>query len=87
VHYESDMKMRLSRIEGQVRGVIKMMDDEKHCKDVVSQLTAVRNAVDKTIAHIVAANLGSCILDNKDASESDLNKLVQEAVALLVKSR
>jgi DNA-binding FrmR family transcriptional regulator len=87
MQYDDNLKRRLSRIEGQVRGVIRMMDSEKHCKDVVTQLTAVRNAVDKTIAHIVAANLGACIMENKSATEAELQLLVEEAVTLMVKSR
>lgn len=34
--YDEDVKRRLRRVEGQVRGVLKMMEEEKNCKDVVS---------------------------------------------------
>jgi len=84
--YDEDIKRRLRRVEGQVRGVLKMMEDEKSCKDVVSQLSAVRNAVDKAIAYVVAVNLERCILEEKEAGK-DTGKLVQEAVELLIKSR
>lgn len=84
--YDDDVKRRLRRVEGQVRGVLKMMEEEKDCKDVVSQLSAVRSAVDKAMAYIVAVNLERCILEEKDAGR-DPGKLVQEAVELLVKSR
>ncbi|MED0680871.1 metal-sensitive transcriptional regulator [Aneurinibacillus thermoaerophilus] len=84
--YDEDVKRRLRRVEGQVRGVLKMMEEEKNCKDVVSQLSAVRNAVDKAIAYIVAVNLEQCILEEKEAGK-DTGKLVQEAVELLIKSR
>jgi DNA-binding FrmR family transcriptional regulator len=84
--YDEDVKKRLRRVEGQVRGVLNMMEEEKNCKDVVSQLSAVRNAVDKAIAYIVAVNLERCILEEK-ASGKDTGKLVQEAVELLIKSR
>lgn len=62
------------------------MDEGKSCKDVVSQLSAVRNATDKAIAQIVAENLKQCLLEEQ-ASGGDVDKLVQEAVELLVKSR
>ncbi|MFD0714066.1 metal-sensitive transcriptional regulator [Paenibacillus sp. GCM10027626] len=84
--YTDDMKKRLRRIEGQVRGVLRLMDEEKSCKEVISQLSAVRNAADKAIAQIVAENLQQCILEEQQAG-GDGSKMVQEAIELLVKSR
>jgi len=86
MNYDESMKRRLRRAEGQVRGILKMMEEEKNCKDVVSQLSAVRSAIDKTMALVVAVNLEQCILD-EHASGGDTSKMVQEAVELLVKSR
>lgn len=85
-HYSEEMKTRLRRIEGQIRGVLRLMDEGKPCKDVVSQLSAVRNASDKAIAQIVAENLHQCILEEQTTGR-DTGKLVQQAVELLVKSR
>ncbi|RKN84263.1 metal-sensitive transcriptional regulator [Paenibacillus ginsengarvi] len=84
--YTDEMKTRLRRIEGQVRGVLRLMDEEKSCKDVVSQLSAVRNAADKAIAQIVAENLEQCIIEEQTAGR-DSSKVVKEAIELLVKSR
>ncbi|QHT58554.1 metal-sensitive transcriptional regulator [Paenibacillus lycopersici] len=84
--YTNEMKTRLRRIEGQIRGVLRLMDEEKSCKDVVSQLSAVRNASDKAIAQIVAENLQQCLMEER-AAGNDTDKLVKEAVELLVKSR
>lgn len=84
--YDEDVKRRLRRIEGQIRGVLKMMDEEESCKDVVSQLSAVRSASDKAIAYIVAVNLEQCILEEQQAG-GDTSKLVAQAVELLIKSR
>ncbi|MEI7026587.1 metal-sensitive transcriptional regulator [Paenibacillus sp. y28] len=85
-HYNDDIKKRLKRIEGQARGVLRLMDEEKPCKEVIAQLSAIRNAADKAIAQIVAENLQQCIIEAQ-ASGEDSNKLVQEAIELLVKSR
>lgn len=84
--YHDDIKKRLRRIEGQVRGVLRLMEEEKSCKEVISQLSAIRNAADKAIAQIVAENLQQCILEEQEAGR-DSNKMVQEAIELLVKSR
>ncbi|QRG67754.1 metal-sensitive transcriptional regulator [Brevibacillus choshinensis] len=85
-NYGEDIKRRLRRIEGQVRGVLKMMEDQKNCKEVVAQLSAVRNASDRAIAQIVAENLQRCLLEEQEAG-GDTSKMVKEAVELLVKSR
>ncbi|GMK39333.1 metal-sensitive transcriptional regulator [Paenibacillus sp. PR3] len=85
-NYSDEIKARLKRIEGQVRGVLRLMDEGKPCKDVVSQLSAVRNASDRAIAQIVAENLQQCILEEQTTG-GDTSKLVKQAVELLVKSR
>ncbi|MHA0856956.1 metal-sensitive transcriptional regulator [Paenibacillus sp. CMAA1364] len=85
-NYSDEMKNRLKRIEGQVRGVLRLMDEGKSCKDVVSQLSAVRNASDKAIAQIVAENLQQCIVEEL-AVGNNTDKVVKEAMELLVKSR
>lgn len=84
--YTEEIKRRLKRIEGQVRGVLRLMDEGKPCKDIVSQLSAVRNASDRAIAQIVAENLQQCVLEEEKAGR-DSSKVVQEAIELLVKSR
>lgn len=84
--YTDEMKTRLRRIEGQIRGVLRLMEEGKSCKDVVSQLSAVRNASDRAIAQIVAENLKQCLMEEQ-AAGNDVDKLVKEAVELLVKSR
>ncbi|EOS54780.1 metal-sensitive transcriptional regulator [Paenibacillus barengoltzii] len=84
--YSEEVKRRLKRIEGQVRGVLRMMEEGKPCKEVVGQLSAVRSATDKALAQIVADNLQQCILEEQ-AQGGDTAHLVKEAVELLVKSR
>ncbi|MDP4162534.1 MAG: metal-sensitive transcriptional regulator [Bacillota bacterium] len=86
MEYSQEMKNRLKRIEGQVRGVIRMMEEEKHCKDVVTQLSAVRSAVDRALGYVVAKNLETCIVDAKNEGRS-AEDAIQEAVNMIVKSR
>lgn len=84
--FTPEMKNRLKRVEGQVRGVLKMMEAEKECKDVISQLSAARSAIDRAIAFIVAQNLEQCVREQSEKGE-DSSQVVQEAIELLVKSR
>lgn len=84
--YSTEMKNRLKRVEGQVRGVQRMMNEEKDCKDVVYQLSAARSAIDRAISFIVAENLEQCIRDQIEKGE-DTTEFVQEAIQLLGKSK
>ncbi|MCT8136556.1 metal-sensitive transcriptional regulator [Anaerobacillus sp. CMMVII] len=84
--YDDKVKNRLKRIEGQVRGIIRMMEEEKQCHEVVTQLAAVRNAIDRAIGVVVSSNLEECIrkqIENGEGTE----ETIKEAVNLLVKSR
>jgi DNA-binding FrmR family transcriptional regulator len=85
--YDDKSKNRLKRIEGQIKGILKMIEEEKECKEVVTQLSAVRSAVDRAIAVIVSENLEHCLRESFEASDGNSSKIVEEAVNLLVKSR
>lgn len=76
----------MKRIEGQVRGVIKMMEDKKDCRDVVTQMSAAKRALDRTAAIVVSENLEKCIREEGNNGEN-AETLIREAVDLLVKSR
>lgn len=88
MEYSDDIVKRLRRIEGQVRGVLRMMDEGKDCRDVVMQMTAIRSALDRALAVIVCNNLERCLREEIEKGESgDTKKLVLEAINLMVKSR
>ena len=52
---------RLSRIEGQVRGVVRMVEDDRYCIDVLTQLQAVRAALARVETEMLKDHLGHCI--------------------------
>jgi CsoR family transcriptional regulator, copper-sensing transcriptional repressor len=52
---------RLSRIEGQVRGIAGMVEDDRYCIDVLTQLQAVRAALAKVESEMLKDHLGHCI--------------------------
>ncbi|MFL0583914.1 metal-sensitive transcriptional regulator [Solibacillus silvestris] len=86
MQYDPKVLARMKKVEGQLRGILRMMEEEKDCKDVITQLSAVRSAVDRTIGVIVTDNLVEC-LSKEDAGTMDKNAMVKQAVDLLVKSR
>lgn len=87
MEYDPKVVNRLKRIEGQIKGILKMIDENKDCKDVITQLSASRSAIDRTIGVIVSSNLIDCIKNKDEIGERTEEELVKEAVDLLVKSR
>jgi len=75
---------RLKRTEGQLRGIQKMIEEEKECVDVITQLSAVRSSVDHIMGLIVAENLKNC-LENPEADADLQHKKIAQAVKLIVK--
>ncbi|MGF2616079.1 metal-sensitive transcriptional regulator [Rossellomorea vietnamensis] len=86
MEYNDGVKNRVKRMEGQLRGVLKMMEENKDCKEVITQLSAVRSAVDRTVGVIVSSNLVECVLEAEKRGEKS-DEMIKEAVNLLVKSR
>lgn len=86
MEYTQQMKNRVKRIEGQLRGILKLMEEGKDCRELVTQMSAARNALDRTIGVVVSANLEKCVREQIEKGE-DTNHIVEEAVNLLVKSR
>ncbi|WP_342505988.1 metal-sensitive transcriptional regulator [Sporosarcina sp. FSL K6-2383] len=86
MEYDNKVTNRVKRLEGQLRGILRMMEEGKDCKEVITQLSAVRSGVDRTIGVIVSENLVECV-QNAEGDQSKMNEFVQEAVNLLVKSR
>jgi DNA-binding FrmR family transcriptional regulator len=75
---------RLKRAEGQIRGIQKMIEDEKECTDIITQLSAVRSSVDRTMGIIVAENLQNC-LQNPDEDQNLQAENIQQAIDLIIK--
>lgn len=52
---------RLKKIEGQIRGIAKMVDEEVYCIDVINQVTAVRRALESTALILMKCHMESCL--------------------------
>ena len=53
----------IKRIEGQIRGIAKMIEDEKYCIDILNQIKAVRNSLTTVEGKIVKTHLKECVKD------------------------
>ncbi|WP_407371754.1 metal-sensitive transcriptional regulator [Carnobacterium sp.] len=86
MEYNVKIVNRLKRSDGQLHGVLKMVEDGKECADIVTQLSAVRASLDRAISLIVAENLVECVQENiKEGGTGEEN--IQQAISLLMKSR
>lgn len=86
MEYNVKIVNRLKRSDGQLHGVLKMIEEGKECADIVTQLSAVRSSLDRAISLIVAENLVECVQGNsKEGSTGEEN--IQQAISLLMKSR
>lgn len=86
MHYDDKVITRLKKVEGQVRAIRRMMEEQRDCKEVVTQLSAVRSGVDRTIGVVVTDNLLECIA-KAEGDDVQVNELVQQAMSLVIKSR
>jgi CsoR family transcriptional regulator, copper-sensing transcriptional repressor len=58
---KASVTKRLKRIEGQVRGLVRMVEDERYCIDIVTQLSAVRAALRRAEEEILADHVSHCV--------------------------
>lgn len=66
---------RLRRAEGQIAGVIRMLEQGRDCKEVVTQLAAVSRALDKAGFTIVASGLKQCLAEGGDDADLDVAQM------------
>ena len=80
---------RLRRIEGQVRGIARMVDEDTYCIGVLTQISAVTKALQSVSIGLVEDHIGHCVVDAaKESDEAGQAKLAEatEAIARLVRS-
>ncbi|HET7247805.1 MAG TPA: metal-sensitive transcriptional regulator [Streptosporangiaceae bacterium] len=66
---------RLRRAQGQIGGVIKMIEEGRDCADVVTQLAAASRALDRAGFKIIATGLEQCVLDGSGTADADRERL------------
>jgi CsoR family transcriptional regulator, copper-sensing transcriptional repressor len=80
---DNSLKNRIKRAQGQMQGVLSMMENDKACMDILTQLKAIRSSIDKSIGLLTTQNLIETI-------EHDLQiKLmnIDDAVDLIIKGK
>jgi DNA-binding FrmR family transcriptional regulator len=76
---------RLARVEGQVRGVSKMVEEERYCIDVLTQIGAIQAALDKVALGLLDEHTRHCVVDADGAERVEKVDELMAAVGRLVK--
>lgn len=69
-----DLLKRLNRIEGQVRGVSKMVQDDKYCIDILTQVSAAKAALDKVALELLREHANHCLTNDDVRARGTENK-------------
>jgi CsoR family transcriptional regulator, copper-sensing transcriptional repressor len=76
---------RLRRIEGQVRGVGRMVEEDRYCIDVVTQVTAIQAALDKVALELLTDHASHCVIGAKPADQTERTEELMATVKRLLR--
>ena len=80
----SDVVLRLKRIEGQIRGLQRMVEEGRYCGDILTQVLAVRSSLDQVAVQIFNEQIDTCLSPNGSVDQ-ETKRSLQEAVKLWAK--
>lgn len=80
---KEDLLERLRKIEGQVRGIQRMIEDDRYCVDILTQLAAVRAALNKVSFSLLESHTRGCVAGAIKADQGD--KLIEELMDVISK--
>jgi DNA-binding FrmR family transcriptional regulator len=86
-HYQTEsdaLLLRLRRMEGQVRGVQKMIEEGRYCVDIVTQLQAIAAAADKVAEQVLEGHIRGCVADAIKGERGD--EAITELMTVLSKA-
>ncbi len=83
---KDDHLKRLRKIEGQVRGISKMVEDDKYCIDVLTQVSAATKALQSVALGLLEDHMGSCVVNAVGTEQDQKLKEASDAIARLVRS-
>ena len=82
---KDELLKRLRRIEGQIRGIQRMVDDDRYCIDILTQISAIQAALDKVALGLLADHARHCVMDAEDDERSDKTEELMAAVGRLMR--
>ncbi|GLJ80713.1 metal-sensitive transcriptional regulator [Microbacterium imperiale] len=86
---KDDLQKRLRRIEGQVRGIARMVDEDKYCIDILTQVSAATKALETVALSLLGDHLSHCVAEASAEGGAVADEKIREAnaaIARLVRS-
>ena len=85
---KDDYLARLRRVEGQVRGLQRMVDNDKYCIDILTQISSVNSALKQVALALLDDHIRHCVVEDKKSTNKDGDMVTEAtaAIARLVKS-
>lgn len=83
---ERDLITRLNRIEGQIRGIKKMLEADAYCPDVLTQVAAARCAMNSFAKVLLASHIRSCVIEDLEAGREETIEELVDTVQKLLKA-
>ena len=77
------LRTRLNTIEGQIRGVSKMVDEDKYCNEILTQLLAINKSIKSLSTDILKGHLSTCVVDDIKNDKLDVINEVMELIGRL----
>ncbi len=82
---KADITKRLARIEGQVRGIARMVDDERYCIEILDQVSAITKALQQVSLGLLHDHLEHCVADSVHAGGSQAKEKIEEATSAIAR--
>ena len=84
---KEELLNRLRRISGQVGGLERMVDEERYCIDILTQVSAVQAAIDKVSVELLRDHVGHCVVGATENNREEMTEEMMGAVGRLLRRR
>ena len=82
---KEQVQKRLARIEGQVRGISKMVDEDRYCIDILTQISAIQGALDKVALGLLDGHAHTCVIGAEPERQDERTEEMMAAVGRLLR--
>jgi DNA-binding FrmR family transcriptional regulator len=85
IQAKTEMNIRLRKLEGQIRGVQSMLEDDRDCREIVQQLTSIKSAVQSASAYFIREYTNDCVQHLDPADPQKNQRTMNDLINLLSK--
>jgi len=82
---KEQLKKRLARIEGQVRGISKMVEEDRYCIDILTQVSAIQAALDRVALGLLDGHAHTCVIGARSEQQEDRTEEMMAAIGRLLR--